>query len=54
MGAGALKVPGNKEADAAARAALQSLLFRHIHPKYITLAYLRRLMQQRRQQLTDD
>ncbi|KAI0995760.1 hypothetical protein K3495_g12420 [Podosphaera aphanis] len=48
------KIPGNEEADAAARAAPQSLPPCHIEPKFITLAYVRRLMQQRRQQLIDD
>lgn len=48
------KIPGNEEADAAARAALQSLPPCHIEPKFITLAYVRRLMQQRCQQLIDD
>ncbi|KAI1000223.1 hypothetical protein K3495_g7975 [Podosphaera aphanis] len=48
------KIPGNEEADAAARAALQSLSPCHIEPNFITLTYVRRLMQQRRQQLFDD
>lgn len=42
------KIIGNKEADAAARGALQSLPARELEPEYTTLAYLRRLMHQRR------
>ncbi|KAI1000293.1 hypothetical protein K3495_g7902 [Podosphaera aphanis] len=47
------EISGNEEADAAARAALQELPPRHTQPGYITLAYLRRLMQQYRQNLID-
>ncbi|POS87002.1 hypothetical protein EPUL_001339 [Erysiphe pulchra] len=42
------KIRGNEEADAEARAALRDLPERNTQPGCITLAYLRRLMQQRR------
>ena len=45
------KIRGNEEADAEARAALQELPERNCQPALITLAYQRRLMQQRRQEL---
>lgn len=45
---------GNEEADAAARAALQFLPHRQVQPANITLAYQRRLMHQRQQELLDE
>ena len=48
------KIGGNEEADVAARAALQSLPPRQTQPGHITLAYLHRLMHQRRQNLVDE
>ncbi|KAI0996060.1 hypothetical protein K3495_g12121 [Podosphaera aphanis] len=47
------KISGNEEADAEARAALRDLSERQTQPNYITLAYLRRLMQLHRQQLVE-
>lgn len=47
-------ITGNVEADAQARAALRMLPERNIPPSYITLAYLCRLMHQRRQTLIDE
>lgn len=47
------KIIGNEEADAEARAALQELPGRDTQAGYITLAFLRRLMQQRRQVLVE-
>ena len=47
------KIIGNEEADAAARSALQLLPSRQTEPDLITLAYLRRLMHNRRQELVD-
>ena len=47
------KIRGNEEADAEARAALRDLPERNTQPGYITFAYLRRLMQQRRQELVE-
>ncbi|POS84839.1 hypothetical protein EPUL_004095 [Erysiphe pulchra] len=48
------KITGNEEADSEARKALRLLPARDSTPVYITLAYLRRLMNQRRQKLIDD
>lgn len=48
------KINGNEEADSEARAALHDLPTRETPPGYITLAYLRRLMHQRRQTLIDE
>lgn len=48
------KIAGNEEADTEARAALRLLPERQIKPWYTSLAYLRRLMQQRRQVLIDE
>ncbi|KAI0994969.1 hypothetical protein K3495_g13213 [Podosphaera aphanis] len=48
------KITGNEEADEQARAALQELPAPQSTPEYITLAYLRRLMYQRRQDLIDE
>ncbi|KAI0998194.1 hypothetical protein K3495_g9999 [Podosphaera aphanis] len=47
------RISRNEEVDAAARAALEELPPRQTQPGYITLAYLRRLMQQYRQNLID-
>lgn len=47
-------ISGNEEADAEARAALNGLPARDQPHSYITLAYLRRLMHQRRQKLIDE
>ena len=47
------RISGNEEADVEARAALRDLPDRHIQPSYITLAYQRRLMQQKRQNLVE-
>ncbi|KAI1002860.1 hypothetical protein K3495_g5342 [Podosphaera aphanis] len=47
------KITGNEEADVQARAALQELPAPQNTPEYISLAYLRRLMYQRRQDLID-
>ena len=47
------KISGNERADKSARSALLSLPPRQTQPSYITLAYLRRLMYQRRQKLVD-
>lgn len=47
-------IAGNEEADAEARSALNRLPSRVCQPRNITLAYLRRLMQQRRQQSVDE
>ncbi|POS85079.1 hypothetical protein EPUL_003411 [Erysiphe pulchra] len=44
---------GNEEADAEARATLRDLADRQTQPNLITLAHLRRLMQQRRQELVE-
>lgn len=44
-------IVGNEEADAAARAALRGLPDQNSQPETITLAYLHRLMNQRRQDL---
>lgn len=46
-------VRGNEEADAEARIALRDLPERNSQPTYITLSFLRRLMQQRRQELVE-
>ena len=48
------KITENDEADEQARAALQELPAPQSTPEYITLAYLRRLMYQRRQDLIDE
>ncbi|KAI0994371.1 hypothetical protein K3495_g13811 [Podosphaera aphanis] len=48
------KITVNEEADEQARAALQELPAPQSTPEYITLAYLRRLMYQRRQDLIDE
>ena len=47
-------IPGNEEADGEARSTLNKLPPRQLKPTDITLAYLRRLMYQRRQELVDD
>lgn len=47
------KISGNEEADAEARTTLRDLPERQTQPNYISLAYLRRLMQQHRQQLVE-
>ncbi|POS87841.1 hypothetical protein EPUL_001568 [Erysiphe pulchra] len=47
------RIIGNEVADAEARTALRDLLERHTQPGFITLAYLRRLMQQKRQLLVE-
>lgn len=47
-------ISGNEEADAEARAALRKLPTRDSTPSFTTLAYLRRLMHQRRQKLLDE
>ena len=48
------KILGNEEADAEARNALNRLPAQQDQPKNISLAYLRRLMHHRRQQLVDE
>ncbi|KAI0993628.1 hypothetical protein K3495_g14556, partial [Podosphaera aphanis] len=47
------KIIGNEEADVEARSALQKLPARDSNPENITLAYLRRFMHLRRQDLVD-
>lgn len=47
------QIRGNEEADAAARAALVQIPNRQTNPKNISQAFLRRLMQQRRQIILD-
>ena len=46
-------IRGNEEADLVARTALRDLPSQHEQPEKITLAYLRRLLKQRRQTLLD-
>ncbi|KAI1005063.1 hypothetical protein K3495_g3155 [Podosphaera aphanis] len=46
-------IGGNEEADAEARIALRDLPERNTRPHFISLSYLWRLMQQRRQELVD-
>ncbi|KAI0996528.1 hypothetical protein K3495_g11653 [Podosphaera aphanis] len=47
-------IQGNVEADSVARSALRGLPNPEIQPEQLSLAYLRRLMNQRRQALLDD
>lgn len=47
------RISGNGEANTETRAALRDFPEKHIQPCYITLAYQRRLMEQKRQNLVE-